>query len=345
MPGAIRHARRLKPGLGHGLLVADLHRLGPSLVAAAHRNLSEPEPAFGLLPVHLRHDDSVRSDATPDHQADRAAPVRDPQRLSNHDERGFAEVRAGSRRLCVLRFLSGIQGMRPRRCRRVFATVPSPGSYLRMRGVSSKFMVLEQQSGPSGQIGGVLNGNPDYLHPTPKPGQMRLWCWNSIANGADGLLFFRWRSLPYGSEAHWNGLLYHDERNAWRLEEAKQLGEEIKRVSATLTGTRLRFEAAILYDFDNESHARIERVTGKHREANELERVPSLVRATFVRRRAAPVERSGGRRLGRLPNRLFSARARVDGRRHTDFAGLRGRRRHAGFRLLERLSGPKPLVL
>ena len=59
----------------------------------------------------------------------------------------------------------------------------------KIRGVSRKFMVLEQQSGPSGQIGGILNGNPDYLHPTPKPGQMRLWCWNSIAHGADGLLF------------------------------------------------------------------------------------------------------------------------------------------------------------
>jgi beta-galactosidase len=140
----------------------------------------------------------------------------------------------------------------------------------RMRGVSPKFMVLEQQSGPSGQIGGVLNRTPDYLHPTPKPGQMRLWCWNSIANGADGLLFFRWRSLPYGSEAHWNGLLYHDERNTWRLEEAKRLGSEIKRLSETLTGTRCVSTAAIVYNFDNESHARIEQVTGKHREANEL---------------------------------------------------------------------------
>ena len=140
----------------------------------------------------------------------------------------------------------------------------------RMRGVSTKFMVLEQQSGPSGQIGGILNGNPDYLHPTPKPGQMRLWGWNSIANGADGLLFFRWRSLPYGAEAHWNGLLYHDERNTWRLEEAKQLGEEIKRVDAILTGTRCVSQAAILYDYDNESHARIERATGKYRDSNEL---------------------------------------------------------------------------
>jgi beta-galactosidase len=139
----------------------------------------------------------------------------------------------------------------------------------RMRGVSPKFMVLEQQSGPSGQIGGILNGNPDYLHPTPRPGQMRLWCWNSIANGADGIVFFRWRSLPYGAEAHWNGLLYHDERNTWRLDEAVRLGQEIKRVSATLRGTHCVSPAAILYDFDSESHARIEHATGQHREAEE----------------------------------------------------------------------------
>jgi beta-galactosidase len=139
----------------------------------------------------------------------------------------------------------------------------------RMRGVSPKFMVLEQQSGPSGQIGGILNGNPDYLHLTPKPGQMRLWCWNSIANGADGIIFFRWRSLPYGAEAHWNGLLYHDERNTWRLDEAKRLGQEIERGASRLTSTRCVPHAAILYDFDNESHARIENATGQQREASE----------------------------------------------------------------------------
>ena len=139
----------------------------------------------------------------------------------------------------------------------------------RMRGVSSKFMVLEQQSGPSGQIGGLLNGNPNYLHPTPKPGQMRLWCWNSIANGADGLLYFRWRSLPYGAEAHWNGLIYHDERNTRRLTEAKQLGAEIRQLSGALLGTRCVSAAAILYDYDNESHALIENATGQHRAASE----------------------------------------------------------------------------
>jgi beta-galactosidase len=140
----------------------------------------------------------------------------------------------------------------------------------KIRGVSRKFVVLEQQSGPSGQIGGILNGNPDYLHPTPKPGQMRLWCWNSIAHGADGLLFFRWRSLPYGSEAHWNGLLLHDERIIWRLQEAETLGKEIGRLAPALLGTNCVSQAAIIYNFENESHSRIEQFTGQNRDTSEL---------------------------------------------------------------------------
>jgi beta-galactosidase len=135
----------------------------------------------------------------------------------------------------------------------------------KIRGVSEKFVVLEQQSGPSGQIGGGLNGNPDYLHPTPKPGQMRLWVWNSIANGADGILYFRWRSLPYSAEAHWNGLLYHDERNQWRLGEARQIGAEIRRLEPVLLETRCSHLAAIVYNYDNESHAKIDRFTGQFR--------------------------------------------------------------------------------
>jgi beta-galactosidase len=41
-------------------------------------------------------------------------------------------------------------------------------------------------------------------------------------------------------------------------------------LDATLISTRCVSQAAILYDFDNESHARIERMTGKYRESNEL---------------------------------------------------------------------------
>ena len=50
---------------------------------------------------------------------------------------------------------------------------------------------------------------------------------------------------------------------------SKRLGQEIKRLSATLTGTRCVSSAAIVYDFDNSSHAKIERATGQRREASE----------------------------------------------------------------------------
>ena len=35
------------------------------------------------------------------------------------------------------------------------------------RGCSEKFMIMEQESGPGGQL--------SYLLPTPRPGQIRLW--------------------------------------------------------------------------------------------------------------------------------------------------------------------------
>jgi beta-galactosidase len=58
---------------------------GTAFWSQTHSNLSESEPAFGLFSVHLRYDDSVCSNAAPDYQANRATPIRDPQRLSNHD--------------------------------------------------------------------------------------------------------------------------------------------------------------------------------------------------------------------------------------------------------------------
>ncbi|MFC5532037.1 beta-galactosidase [Cohnella yongneupensis] len=131
----------------------------------------------------------------------------------------------------------------------------------RVRGHSEKFLILEQQAGPGGQVGGVLSGPEDYLLMTPKPGQMRLWAWQSIANGADGVLFFRWRTVPYGSETLWHGLNHYGNQPNWRLDEAKRLGEEIATVKELLLNSRVKATAAQLYDYDNESHWKIERFT------------------------------------------------------------------------------------
>lgn len=133
----------------------------------------------------------------------------------------------------------------------------------RVRGMSAKFLILEQQAGPGGQSGGVLSGPSDYLQLTPKPGQMRLWAWQSAAHGADGVLFFRWRTCPYGAETLWHGLNHYGNQHHRRLDEAEKLGSEFERLGAMLAGTECASDMALMYDYDNDSNCKIERYLGQ----------------------------------------------------------------------------------
>lgn len=134
----------------------------------------------------------------------------------------------------------------------------------RVRGLSSKFMILEQQAGPGGQSGNALNGYPfgDYLQATPKPGQMRLWAWQSAAHGADGILFFRWRTSPVGAETLWHGLNHYGNQANRRLDEAKRFADDIGRMGDRLVRSECARSAAIMYDYDNDSNNKIEGYLG-----------------------------------------------------------------------------------
>ncbi len=134
----------------------------------------------------------------------------------------------------------------------------------RVRGISEKFIILEQQAGPGGQSGNVLNGFSfgDYLQPTPKPGQMRLWAWQSIAHGADSLLFFRWRTSPVGAESLWHGLNHYGNQPNRRLDEARELACDVKALGNIFLDTCCKRETAILYDYANDSNAKIEGYIG-----------------------------------------------------------------------------------
>jgi beta-galactosidase len=58
-----------------------------------------------------------------------------------------------------------------------------------MRGLKGKnFWVMEQQSGPGGW---------EQVVPAPKSGQIRLWAYQAIAHGADGIVFFRFRTARH----------------------------------------------------------------------------------------------------------------------------------------------------
>ncbi len=116
------------------------------------------------------------------------------------------------------------------------------------RSLSQPFTIMEQQSGPGGQM--------SYLLRTPRPGEIRQWTWQSIAHGAGAFLYFRWRTCPFGSEQHWHGLIEPDNRDTRRLAEAKQTGEEIRRLPRAFFESKLAKAVGVLRDFDSESNDR-----------------------------------------------------------------------------------------
>lgn len=107
----------------------------------------------------------------------------------------------------------------------------------RTRGWSGNFFVAEQQSGAGGQ--------PPYMHDSPAPGEMRQFAWRSVARGADGLIFFRWRSCKFGAEQYWQGLIDHDDVGRRRYDEAAKLGGEFAELESLILGTRVRTDVAI----------------------------------------------------------------------------------------------------
>lgn len=112
-----------------------------------------------------------------------------------------------------------------------------------MRGLKQRpFWVMEQQAGPAGW---------DIVSPAPRPGQLRLWAYQAVAHGADGIVFFRWRTARTGSEQYWHGLLDQHGRPGRRYDEIRQMGAEIVSVGERLLGTEVAAQVAMLHSFDS----------------------------------------------------------------------------------------------
>jgi beta-galactosidase len=110
----------------------------------------------------------------------------------------------------------------------------------RTRSICGKFIVTELQSGPGGQA--------DWMSVTPEPGQMRLFAWQAVAHGAEGVLHFRWRTCRYGAEEYWEGVLDHDNVPRRRFDELQREGAEFAALAGQLAGTQVRPEVGVLFD-------------------------------------------------------------------------------------------------
>jgi beta-galactosidase len=110
-----------------------------------------------------------------------------------------------------------------------------------MRGLKRRnFWVMEQQAG---------SGGWEIVSVSPKPGELRLWAYQAIAHGADGIVFFRWRTARYGTEQYWHGLLEHDARPGRRYAEIRQMGAEIRKAGEIIYGSTIKSSVAMILSY------------------------------------------------------------------------------------------------
>ena len=114
--------------------------------------------------------------------------------------------------------------------------------------LSSGFWVMEHKAG---------NVNWADVNSLIRPGVMRLFTYQWISRGADGVLYFLWRQPRIGSEKFYGGVLTHDGRADGRVyQEFKQVGTELELLSAVLKGTRVKADVAIVVSPENEWNLR-----------------------------------------------------------------------------------------
>ncbi|MCJ7735834.1 MAG: beta-galactosidase [Anaerolineae bacterium] len=112
-----------------------------------------------------------------------------------------------------------------------------------MRGLKrANFWVMEEQSGPAGQT---------MVGSSPRPGEIPFWAWQAIAHGADGMVYFRWRTCRFGAEEYWHGILDHHGEPRRRYREVAGMGQSLKRIGELITGSRHQAQAAMVLSYDS----------------------------------------------------------------------------------------------
>lgn len=114
-----------------------------------------------------------------------------------------------------------------------------------MRGSKSNqnFMVMEEQAG--------LPGWTTFWGRQAAPGLYRLWAYQAIAHGADGMCFFRWRTSPYGTEQYWQGILDQDSYPNARYQTVMKMGQEVGKLADLIHGSKVVAPIGLLISPDS----------------------------------------------------------------------------------------------
>lgn len=112
-----------------------------------------------------------------------------------------------------------------------------------VRSVCPHFGIMEQQSG-------AIGWTTRMEGPAPRPGQLTLWAMQSVAQGADFISFFRWRTCTIGTEIYWHGILDYDNRDNRKLLEVEDFYRKLQTLNP-VCGAENKTAFALIKDYDN----------------------------------------------------------------------------------------------
>lgn len=114
-----------------------------------------------------------------------------------------------------------------------------------MRGAKDgeNFMIMEQEGGLPGWATFQARQAPGALY--------RVWAYQSVAHGVDGICYFRWRTSRYGTEQYWEGILDQDSYRNSRYVTAAKTGKELAELTSLLHGSKVMSPVAMLLSPDS----------------------------------------------------------------------------------------------
>lgn len=133
------------------------------------------------------------------------------------------------------------------------------------------FWIMEQQSGITGW---------EVMGRAPAPGQLSLWAMQSIAHGADAVVFFRWRTCAMGTEQYWHGILPHSGNPGRRYEELQEFIHEVNPMMEKLHGSMPQAQVGIVFSFEQEYAFQIQ---PHHKDLSYTRQVQKYYRALYER--------------------------------------------------------------
>lgn len=144
------------------------------------------------------------------------------------------------------------------------------------------FWIMEQQSGITGW---------ETMGRAPEPGQLAMWAMQSIAHGADAIVFFRWRTCAMGTEQYWHGILPHSGNPGRRYEELQEFIHEMNPLMDNLQSSTIMPEVGIVFSFEQEYAFQIQ---PHHRDLSYTGQVQKYYRPLYERNISVDFVPEGG---------------------------------------------------